>query len=98
MIKTLNKVGNSYAMIIDKPILELLNINPDTPLEIMTDGESLLIRPSSGEVPVSQAKKFIKKVGKNTVEVAGRKNLPKTTMAEELASGSVVAPTNTENV
>ncbi len=44
MIKTLVKHGNSWALIIDKPILELLNITPDTPLEISTrDGKSLHI-------------------------------------------------------
>ncbi len=44
MVKTLVKHGNSWALIIDKPILELLNITPDTPLEISTrDGKSLQI-------------------------------------------------------
>jgi antitoxin MazE len=45
MIKNLTKHGNSYALIIDRPILELLQIDPDTPLSIETDGKSLTIRP-----------------------------------------------------
>ena len=45
MVKNLTKHGNSYALIIEKPIMELLNIEPETPLEITTDGKSLLIRP-----------------------------------------------------
>jgi len=45
MIKTLVKHGNSYALVIDKPILDLLNIRPDTPLKVSTDGESLLVSP-----------------------------------------------------
>ena len=45
MVKTLTKHGNSLALIIDRPILELLNIKADTPLEISTDGEGLHIRP-----------------------------------------------------
>jgi antitoxin component of MazEF toxin-antitoxin module len=49
MVKTLTKHGNSYALIIDKPILDLLKINPDTPLEVSTDGVSLLIRPSNAK-------------------------------------------------
>jgi len=48
MIKKLTKHGNSLALIIDKPILELLNIKEDTELEISTDGRSLIIRPSNG--------------------------------------------------
>ena len=45
MVKTLKQIGNSYGVIIDKPILEILHITPETPLEITTDGESLQIRP-----------------------------------------------------
>ena len=49
MIKTLTKHGNSYALVIDKPILELLKIRPDTPLNIVTDGKSLIVSPSLAE-------------------------------------------------
>lgn len=43
MVKTLTKHGNSYALIIDKPILELLKFEPDSPLEVSTDGKVLTI-------------------------------------------------------
>ena len=49
MIKTLTKHGNSYALVIEKPILDLLNIRPDTPLTVTTDGKSLNISPSDVE-------------------------------------------------
>jgi antitoxin component of MazEF toxin-antitoxin module len=45
MIKNLTKHGNSYALVIDKPILELLHVSPDTPFEILTDGRSLVLTP-----------------------------------------------------
>lgn len=45
MVKKLSAVGNSLGLIIERPILELLNITKDTPLEIKTDGEALIIRP-----------------------------------------------------
>ena len=45
MIKKLKKVGNSRAIIIDKNILELLKLNDDTPLEITTNGDVLVITP-----------------------------------------------------
>lgn len=45
MIKNLTKHGNSYALIIDKPILELLRAGPDTPFEVVSDGKSLMITP-----------------------------------------------------
>jgi antitoxin MazE len=47
MIKKLATIGNSLGLIIERPILELLNIDKDTPLEVRTDGESLIIRPVS---------------------------------------------------
>ena len=45
MIKTLTSHGNSAALIIDKALLEVLRIDIDTPLEIATDGRSLVISP-----------------------------------------------------
>ena len=45
MIKTLTKHGNSYALVIDKPILELLHTTSDTPFEIISDGRSLVLTP-----------------------------------------------------
>jgi antitoxin component of MazEF toxin-antitoxin module len=45
MTKTLTKHGNSLALIIDKPILDLLKIDAETPLEITTDGKRLMIAP-----------------------------------------------------
>jgi antitoxin MazE len=45
MTKRLQAVGNSSGIIIDKPILELLRITPDTELDISTDGERLIVTP-----------------------------------------------------
>jgi len=45
MTKTLIRHGNSLALVIDKPILELLQISPETPLELTTDGDRLLVSP-----------------------------------------------------
>ena len=49
MIKKLTKHGNSLALTIDKGILELLNIDSNTPLEITTDGSVLIISPVRDE-------------------------------------------------
>lgn len=45
MQKTLSSIGNSLGLIIERPILELLNIDKETPLEIKTDGKALIITP-----------------------------------------------------
>ena len=47
MVKRLTKHGNSMALVIDRPILELLNIDSETPLEISTDGKQLIIAPAN---------------------------------------------------
>ena len=49
MIKKLCKHGNSLALVIERPILELLGIDENTSLEISTDGESLVIAPVRDE-------------------------------------------------
>jgi antitoxin component of MazEF toxin-antitoxin module len=46
MVKNLTKHGNSYALVIEKPILELLGVSPETPFEIVTDGRCLVLTPA----------------------------------------------------
>ncbi len=45
MVKKLTKHGNSLALVIDRPILDLLKIDPETPLTISTDGKRLIVEP-----------------------------------------------------
>ena len=45
MRKKLSAVGNSFGLVIEKPILELLSIDRDTELEMTTDGQRLIIEP-----------------------------------------------------
>jgi antitoxin component of MazEF toxin-antitoxin module len=45
MVKKLTRHGNSLALVLDKPLLDLLNIQADTPLKISTDGQSLVVSP-----------------------------------------------------
>jgi len=46
MIKRLTKHGNSLALVIDRGILEILEIDAKTPLSITTDGKCLVISPA----------------------------------------------------
>lgn len=65
MIKTLTPHGNSVALIIDKPILELLNITVSTPLKISTDGKSLIISPLTEPNHEERFQAALKKVNAN---------------------------------
>lgn len=64
MIKKLIKHGNSSALIIDKPILELLKINDTTALEINTDGKNLIISPQLDELAEEKIKTSLEKINR----------------------------------
>lgn len=55
MVKKLTKHGNSHALVIDRPVMDLLKINAETPLEISTDGAVLIVTPVRDE---KRQKKF----------------------------------------
>jgi antitoxin component of MazEF toxin-antitoxin module len=47
MIKTLQKHGNSQALVIDKALMEAMGITPETPLQVTVSGNSLVITPAN---------------------------------------------------
>lgn len=63
--KMLSKHGNSLAVVIEKPILELLGIQADTPLNLSTDGRSLILTPimpeEEGTRTLDEALQFVNK-------------------------------------
>lgn len=47
--KHLTSTGNSLALVIEKPILEATGIGSDTPLEVSTDGDVIIVTPVRDE-------------------------------------------------
>lgn len=45
MNKNLTRHGNSLALVIEKPILQLLRIDAKTRLSVTTDGQCLIVTP-----------------------------------------------------
>ena len=45
MIKQLRKVGNSRALLLDKPILELLGLSDDGQVQLVVSEGSLIVTP-----------------------------------------------------
>lgn len=45
MVKKLTKHGNSLALVIEKPVLDLLGAGPGTSFDITTDGHALVLVP-----------------------------------------------------
>lgn len=64
MVKKFTKHNNKLSFIINKPVLDLLNINPDTPLEITTDGQLLLISPVKDDKQKSSFKRALEKTNR----------------------------------
>jgi len=64
MTKTLTRHGNSYALVIDKPILELLRVKPDTPFEILTDGQCLVLTPVRNQAEETKFQEALERVHK----------------------------------
>jgi antitoxin component of MazEF toxin-antitoxin module len=64
MIKKLVSHGNSAALIIDKPILDLLKVDMETPLEVSTDGKSLIISPVESGKREKKFKTALEKINK----------------------------------
>ena len=64
MVKHLAQHGNSAALVIDKAVLELLHITMKTPLELATDGKSLIISPLRDAKRISRFRSAIEAVNR----------------------------------
>jgi antitoxin component of MazEF toxin-antitoxin module len=64
MIKKLTKHGNSMALVIDKSVLDLLKIENDTPLEVSTDGNVLIISPVRDETRATRFKEALERTNR----------------------------------
>ena len=45
IIKGLSKIGSSYSIILDKALMQLLDLTPESKVEIRTNGTSMIITP-----------------------------------------------------
>jgi antitoxin MazE len=69
MAKKLTKHGNSLALIIDKPVLDILGINGSTELEIIVMGDTLIVKPKKSSQKASKKRQEdIVKTSKNIMD------------------------------
>jgi antitoxin component of MazEF toxin-antitoxin module len=61
--KTLTRHGNSLALVIERPILELLGADIDTPFEVTTDGKALILTPVKDASRAERFRASLEKVG-----------------------------------
>jgi antitoxin component of MazEF toxin-antitoxin module len=62
MVKKLIQHGNNLALVIDKPIMEILNITNDTYFEMSTDGKNLILSPQIKDDQETEVVNSLKKV------------------------------------
>jgi len=62
VVKTLQKDGNSQALVIEKPLMDALGIGPDTPLQVVISGSSLIITPVNIGVGRERVQESIKRL------------------------------------
>ena len=62
MVKTLQKHGNSQALVIDKTLQEALGIDADTPLQITISGSSLIVTPVHVGIGPEKVKETVAKL------------------------------------
>ena len=59
MLKKLTKTGNSLALVLDKPLLDRAQIGADTPLEVSTDGDVIVITPVRDRRGTARLKRIV---------------------------------------
>lgn len=55
LVKTLTRLGNSSALVIDRTLMNLMGIDPETPLKVTVEGRKLTVEPLSDK---ERAKQF----------------------------------------
>jgi antitoxin component of MazEF toxin-antitoxin module len=55
LTKSLVKVGNSYAVVLDRTLMDLVGISPDVPVNIQVNGQTLSLSSSTAPLTMDQA-------------------------------------------
>ncbi|MDR1977002.1 MAG: hypothetical protein LBQ18_08455 [Campylobacteraceae bacterium] len=64
MVKKLIQHGNSTAIVIDKPIMEMLHITNETFFEVTTDGKNIILSPQNVVTQENDILKSLEKINK----------------------------------
>jgi antitoxin component of MazEF toxin-antitoxin module len=72
MVKKLIQHGNSAALVIDKPIMEMLNITNETTFELSTDGRNLILSPQTEYTQEKDILNSLEKINKKYGSVLKR--------------------------
>jgi antitoxin component of MazEF toxin-antitoxin module len=59
MTKKLTRTGNSLALVLEKALLEATGIDDQTPLEVSTDGDVIIVSPVRSKRRTAKLKKIL---------------------------------------
>lgn len=92
MLKKLAKYGNSTTLVIDKAILELLNMDESSIVKLHTDGKSLIITPvvNAEKAMISASAEEITRSAHGNIQNINAKNLQN--MPEEMKAKAANPP------
>ena len=63
MIKSVMKVGDSFAIEIEESVLSQLGATPESSFEVVTDGTSLILTPLRGNDRHERFQKAVEQIG-----------------------------------
>lgn len=72
MIKKLTRLGNSSALVIDRPLMELMEIDNDTELKVTVEGRKLTIEPLDEKDRAKRFRQVVQKTGRKNAELFRR--------------------------
>jgi antitoxin component of MazEF toxin-antitoxin module len=72
MIKKLQRVGNSSALVVDRTLMQLMDITPDTPLKVVVEGRRLIVEPLSETERKQRFQTAMKRTGHKNAELFRR--------------------------
>ena len=72
MVKKLTRSGNSSALILDRTLMDLLEIEPDSEVKVTVEGRKLVIEPLTDEERATRFEKIVQKTGKRNAELFRR--------------------------
>ena len=71
-VKRLTRQGNSAALIVDRAIMDLMDIDSDTPLKLTVEGRRLIVEPLGEKERADKFKRVMEKTGQKNAELFRR--------------------------
>lgn len=72
IVKKLTRLGNSSALVVDRALMQLMDIDADTPLKVTVQGRRMTVEPLSDEERAAKFEQVMKKTGRKNAELFRR--------------------------